>query len=83
MFENEISKKDIEQFLISGLIKKLGINIDNVIRSERPDFIFNIKGEKIGVELTSCHSLYIETKGKRSIVKTNSELYKQLDSYNG
>ena len=40
-----------------------------------------LEGKKIGLEFTECHSLDIETKGKKGVAKTQKALYDLLNTY--
>ena len=81
MNQKDILQKKKERFLISWLLKKLEIRDEDVIYSTWPDFIINYQGKKIGLEFTECHSLDIETNGKKNIAKTQDALYNLLNTY--
>ena len=74
-------KKERERFLISWLIKKLGLREEDVINHEGPDFIINYNGDRVGLEFTECQSLSIETNGRKCVIETNNTLYKLFKRY--
>ena len=81
MHTNEKLKKNIELFQISWLLKELEVDGKEVISHESPDFIITYNGKPIGIEVETCHSLKIETKGKLCVAETNDCLYKILKEY--
>ena len=81
MSQKDILQKKTERFLISWLLEKLEIRDEEVEYFEGPDFIINYQGKKIGLEFTECHSLDIETNGKKNIAKTQDALYDLLNTY--
>lgn len=81
MSQKDILQKKKEKFLISWLLKKLEISDEDVKYFEGPDFIINYQGKKIGLEFTECHSLDIETNGKKGVAKTQNTLYNLLNTY--
>lgn len=58
MTQNEFKKYKEFQALLP-LVKKLGFDEQQLekllIKSERPDFLFDYKGDTIGIEVTECH----------------------------
>lgn len=81
MPNKEKQKKDIERSITSWLLTDLGISTTDVLDHESPDFIINYNGQRIGLEVETCHSLKIETEGKLCVAETNECLYKILKKY--
>ncbi len=68
--------------LIEGLREKEGLNLEHIQKSERPDFLINIKGETIGVDATdfSTHGDWFKSNGD---VDTALERGRQIFRDNG
>lgn len=80
--ENNAHKKAYELFQISTLLEKEGLcESKRLDWSESPDFLLDNHGKIIAIEVTSCHSLKIETQGRLCVAESEKCLYEILNEY--
>jgi len=75
-----MSRKDREQSYLQNFLELSGEKPTQIEDGEAPDFIVDLRGKKIGVEITEYHSSLkgIDGKPRRAIEESLDSLYKTL-----